>query len=199
MKKDAQGGNLCFLMDAQGRTLAQGALMEAPSGRYLQVRILEDIAGEPLHRREVQLVSMADGAESILARVTEERGSRIVLEKLQNLGHELRQNVRVPIVFSTPIYPLSGDWRGRRWVQSVDLSCGGIAFLIEEELAVGERLEVVIPITDQPLVLPFEVLRTRPHRNFCAGQFVDLCHDQEALVRKAVFGIQIDQRVPGSR
>ena len=57
-------------------------------------------------------------------------------------------------------------------------------------------MEVVLPVTDSPLVVKTQVLRVLPDKSsdqpFYATKFVDLIHDEEALIRKAVFSIQID-------
>lgn len=57
---------------------------------------------------------------------------------------------------------------------------------------------MVIPITSEPVILRLEVLRQRPTDRedtvFYAGKFVDMCNDEEVLVREAVFNIQLQSR-----
>ena len=55
---------------------------------------------------------------------------------------------------------------------------------------------MVLPVTDSPLVVRTQVLRSLPNDGaklpLYASKFVDLIHDEEALIRKAVFSIQIN-------
>ena len=56
-------------------------------------------------------------------------------------------------------------------------------------------VEMVLPVTDSPLVVRTQILRVLPDETsdqpLYASKFVDLIHDEEALIRKAVFSIQI--------
>ena len=102
-----------------------------------------------------------------------------------------------PVKFKSFIYPLSGIWKGRGEVQSVDISCGGIAFYGQYGLENGETLEIVIPITARPMVLRCQILRQQMLRNnraFYAAKFVDMCNDEETLLREAVFRVQLEGR-----
>ena len=77
----------------------------------------------------------------------------------------------------------------------MDISCGGIAFYGQYGLENGETLEIVIPITANPLVLRCEILRQQTLRNnraFYAAKFVDMCNDEETLLREAVFRVQLE-------
>ena len=55
---------------------------------------------------------------------------------------------------------------------------------------------MVLPVTDAPLVVKTQVLRELEDepsaQPLYASKFVDLIQDEEALIRKAVFSIQID-------
>ena len=119
------------------------------------------------------------------------------LEKIASLDPDLRRNLRVPIKFNTFIYPITGRWQGRREIQSIDLSCGGVAFYGDEGLEIEERLELVIPVTEEPVILRCQILRKQELRNdklLYATKFVDMCEDEEVTVREAVFSIQLESR-----
>ena len=80
-------------------------------------------------------------------------------------------------------------------IKAKDLSCGGIAFWSPILLEDREIVEMVLPVTDSPLVVKSQILRVLPDeasdQPLYASKFVDLIHDEEALIRKAVFSIQI--------
>jgi len=122
----------------------------------------------------------------------------VTLEVLEILSPEVRYNLRIPVQSESFVYPISGTWKGRRAVRLLDLSCGGVAFTSEPGLQQGEELELVVPVMNPPLILKTKVLRTQlfqDGRMFYAAKFVDLCHDEETMIRRAVFGVQImDER-----
>ena len=75
-----------------------------------------------------------------------------------------------------------------------DLSCGGLAFFCPRPLEVGERVQVVVPVTAQPLLLDMEILRcsTGPGEEcLYAAKFVSLLREEESMVREAVFSLQL--------
>jgi hypothetical protein len=192
--KKQQKPNLYLLLDVKYNPIARGELLGSPDAPTWQVRILDGKIAQVCEQEKLQLVCMSDADVDFLGRVIQSRGDCIILERQRALDGKIRQNLRMPVGFSSVIYPITGTWRGQRTIKAHDLSCGGIAFLSEAALADRERLEVVIPITDEPLVLRGEVLRRKPAeqgRTFYALKFVDLCRDEEVLVRKAVFNIQL--------
>ena len=107
-------------------------------------------------------------------------------------------NLRVPVQFKSFIYPLTGRWKGRREVESNDLSCGGVAFFTNHGLQIGEQVEIVVPVTSEPLVVRCELLRLRPTERsesmMYAAKFVELCDDEETMLREAVFNLQLTGR-----
>ena len=61
------------------------------------------------------------------------------------------------------------------------------------------RKEAVIPVTSEPLVVTCQVLRMRPTERAAvplmyAAKFVDLCNDEETLLRESVFNLQLRGR-----
>ena len=94
------------------------------------------------------------------------------------------------------MYPVTGRWRGQRTFRAKDLSCGGLAFYTQTPLDVREIVEIVLPVTDAPLVVRAQVLRqlaSEPEEDpLYASKFVDLIQDEEAMIRRAVFSIQLN-------
>lgn len=196
MKYDTQK-NLFLLLDSRNSPLARCKLESPPDAPALQIRVLDDKVASVMDHEDVQLVSLESDGPVLLGRILRRRNDIIVLEKLQSLGVEIRQNLRMPARLTTFIYPITGSWRGRRKVETNDLSCGGLSFFCEEPLENEEQLEIIIPITAEPVILRCCILRQRPSGRespLYAAQFVDLCDDEEVMVREAVFNVQLQNR-----
>ena len=61
----------------------------------------------------------------------------------------------------------------------------------------GEVIEVVVPVTSQPLVVQCEILRQQLSERgdtMYAGKFIGLCEDEEVLLRESVFALQLSAR-----
>lgn len=194
---ERQEERLYLLLDSLNNPLARGQ-MEGPSnGQILQMLVLDDDVEKVASHEVIVLMSMGTDEPPLQCRIVRQRGDRVALEKIASLDPELRRNLRVPIKFDTFIYPVTGRWRGRREAQAIDLSCGGLAFYADDGLEVGEKLEMVIPVTEQPVILRCQILRKQELRNWkmlYAVKFVDLCDDEEVTVREAVFSIQLENR-----
>ena len=190
--------NQYLVLDSRGDPLARAMLEGRQDTPTLQFEILDGKTDAVMAHEQLQFIPIADGRQALLGRVQRCRGERVTVEKLQRLDSELRQNLRMPISFHTLVYPISGSWKGRRWVESNDLSCGGIAFFSRYPLEDREQFELVVPITAQPVVLRCEIIRKRPcsreGEEMYAAKFVDMCHDEEMLVREAVFNVQLSSR-----
>ncbi len=190
-----------LLLDHLSTPLARARLDGSEGAPVLQFRVLDGKEDEVAEHEILQLVGISGGV-AWKCRLLQRRGEQISLEKISVLNPEdLRENLRVSVKFRSYIYPLSGGWRGRREVRAVDVSCGGIAFAGESGLKDREQLEIVVPITIQPLVLRCEILRQEPKRDglqLYAAKFVDLCDDEEVMVREAVFRTQLQNRFRGS-
>lgn len=194
---EKQEERLYLLLDSVNNPLARGK-MEGPAGDTIFQMLVLDNDVEKVSRHEViVLMSMSGNEPPLQCRIVRQRGDRVALEKIASLDPDLRRNLRVPIKFDTFIYPITGRWRGRRAVQSIDLSCGGVAFYGDEGLEVEEKLEMVIPVTEEPVILRCQILRKQALRNdklLYAVKFVDMCEDEEVTVREAVFSIQLENR-----
>lgn len=193
-----QRNNMYLLLDSRDAPLANGLLESPKDAPEWRVRILDDKISDVMEHEEIQMVPMADGEPNLLGRILRMRNDHVILKKLQQLDSNMRQNLRMPTRFDTFIYPLCGGWRGRRKVRSNDLSCGGIAFFAKEKLKEREQVEIVIPITSQPLVVRCEILRERPSdqegETMYAAKFIEMCHDEEMVIREAVFSVQVQAR-----
>lgn len=200
MGKGNEKKKFYLLLDSGGTVLARGSLESPPDFYNVQIRVTDGKVMEVMEHEDLQLIALEEDAQNLIGRIIGRRGDVIVLEKLKNLGAEARQNLRMPVTFDSFIYPLTGAWTGRRRVRANDLSCGGISFFCDEPLENGEQMEVVIPVTNQPLVLRCKILRRRLSGGtgtLYAAEFADTCDDEERLVREAVFSIQIKSHASG--
>lgn len=194
---ERQEERLYLLLDSVNNPLARGKLEGPQNGEIFQMLVLDNDVEKVTRHEVIVLMSMSGSEPPLQCRIVRQRGDRVALEKIASLDPDLRRNLRVPIKFDTFIYPITGRWRGRRAVQSIDLSCGGVAFYGDGGLETGEKLEMVIPVTEEPVILRCEVLRRKELRNdklLYAVKFVDMCEDEEVTVREAVFSIQLENR-----
>lgn len=194
---ERQEERLYLLLDSVNNPLARGKLEGPQNGEIFQMLVLDNDVEKVARHEVIVLMSMSGSEPPLQCRIVRQRGDRVALEKIASLDPDLRRNLRVPIKFDTFIYPITGRWRGRRAVQSIDLSCGGVAFYGDDGLEAGERLEMVIPVTEEPVILRCEILRRQELRNdklLYAVKFVDMCEDEEVTVREAVFSIQLENR-----
>ena len=187
-----------LILDAEKRPLTYGELLDPPEAERFQIRVPADRLETVMERPTVQLIGISEGAGVLVGRVEDSRGDdSVVITKLEALDENLRQNLRMPVRFSTFLYPVTGAWKGRRQAESVDLSCGGIGFTCRERLEEDELLEIVIPITTQPLVVTCRILRIRQEEDggfFYAAEFIELCNGEESMLREAVFSVQLSSR-----
>jgi len=188
-----------LLLDSSGTAIARGRIQGKTDGPFWQIQVEDGKIDDVLEHRKLQLMSMMDTGPAYEGTIVRSRHDMIQLEvaKLAQSDGDMRRNLRVPVRFKSLIYPITGPWRGRREVESVNLSCGGVAFLIQRALHIGEQLELVVPVTTQPLVVRCQLLRMQPAqgaRILYAAKFVDLCNDEETLLREAVFNLQLQGR-----
>lgn len=188
-----------LLLDSRGAAVARGRIQGKTDGPYWQIQVEDGKIDEILEHKTLKLLSIMDAYPSYQGTIVRSRNDMIQLEmtKLTPAGEDMRKNLRVVVHFKSLIYPVTGTWRGRREIESNDLSCGGIAFFTDHSLRVGEHLEVVVPVTVQPLVVRCELLRMR-HTDradiLYAAKFVNLCDDEETLLRESVFNLQLRGR-----
>lgn len=187
---------LYLILDSKGTPLANAVLESPLSSEVLQIRILkgkEDVVAE---HREIQLIGLDDSSPNRVGLIIRQKEDKMVIQPTAALGPAARENLRILTDFESVMYPVTGRWKGQRPIKAKDLSCGGLAFYSSLLLAQREIVEVVLPVTDSPLVVRTQVLRALPDDTSAiplyASKFVDLIQDEEALIRKAVFSIQIN-------
>lgn len=193
-----QQTNIYLLLDSRGTAIARGRIQGRTDGPFWQVQVEDGKIDKVLEHKKLKLLSILDAGPSYEGTIVRSRNDMIQLEVI-SIKHEdgdMRKNLRVAVRFKSLIYPLTGRWKGRREIESNDISAGGIAFFTSYSLQVGEQLEVVVPVTSEPLVVRCQILRIRPgdHDIMYAAKFVDLCNDEETLLREAVFNLQLTGR-----
>lgn len=187
-----------MIADSQNEPLARAILETPPNNPVWQIRVLDHDLEQVLDHEIINLIPMNLDAPSMTGRIlSSDRVDLLTLEPVDSLGDHVRQNLRVPVRFDSFIYPISGNWKGRLPIISHDLSCGGIAFFCNFQLRIAEVVELVVPITSQPLILKTQILRLRPAYSnipLYSAKFVDMIHDEEVLVRESVFSQQIQNQ-----
>lgn len=191
-----------LILNKNGQALAQAVLESPRITEIMQLRLTDDETDiNFLEVGEVQCIGLDNSSVSIRGVVTMQRGERLVIKPGATLGADARENLRIQTDFESVMYPLTGYWKGQRKIKGHDLSCGGAAFHTDQALKNGEVVELVLPVTDSPLILRTRVLRELPTDEpepLYAARFVDLCQDEEFLIRKAVFSIQVSRPRPRS-
>lgn len=187
--------HLYLLLDSQCTPLAQAILQSPPGSELLQLRVLDDAIAKVTAHHEIQLFGLDSNTPARTGVILKSRGDQLVIRPTAFLGPDARENLRVNINFRSFIYPVTGKWKGRQTILCKDLSSGGMAFHCGISLEPKEIVEVVLPVTDSPLVVNLQILNVSPSNvpvPLYSAQFVDLILDEEFLIRKAVFSIQVN-------
>lgn len=186
-----------LILNKDGQALAQAVLESPRITEIMQLRLTDDETDINFQEiGEVQCIGLDNSSASMRGVVTMQRGDRLVIKPGAALGAEARENLRIQTGFESVMYPVTGYWKGQRAIKGKDLSCGGAAFHTEQPLKNGEVVELVLPVTESPLILHTRILRSLPTdgpQPLYAARFVDLCQDEEFLIRKAVFSIQVSR------
>ncbi len=189
--------NRYLLLDSRNVPLAHVLLEAVSDGKILLVKVT-DMQAEGVMEHEIyRLLSMDKDQPLIQCQFVQKKGEYLALEQLSLLDPELRKDLRVPLHSSSYLYFKKMGRSGRCQIQFVDISCGGMAFYGPEGLERQGALEVVLPIRTCPLIVPCQILHTRQLRNeraMYAAKFLDLCNDEEKMLREAVFSIQLGKR-----
>ena len=185
-----------LILDSKSTPLANAVLESPPNSEVLQIRILGGKEDKVAEHREIQLIGMDDSTPNRVGVIIRQRDDKMVIQPTAALGPNARENLRIFTDFESVMYPVTGRWKGQRTLKAKDLSCGGIAFWADRALEDREIVDMVLPVTDAPLIVKTQILRELPddttEQPLYASKFVDLIQDEEALIRKAVFSIQID-------
>ena len=176
---------LYLILDSKGTPLANAVLESPQKAEVLQIRVLGGKEEVVAAHQELQLIGMDDTSPDRVGLIVRQREDRFVIQPTAALGPAARENLRILT-----------SWRGQRTFRAKDLSCGGLAFYTQTPLDVREIVEIVLPVTDAPLVVRAQVLRqlaSEPEEDpLYASKFVDLIQDEEAMIRRAVFSIQLN-------
>ena len=186
--------HLYLVLDSKGTPLANAVLESPPNAEVLQIRVLNDKVDDVAAHREIQLIGIDDSTPNRIGVIVRQREDQLVIQPTAALDSNARENLRILTDFASVMYPVSGSWKGQKAVRAKDLSCGGVAFYTTAPLVHREIVELVLPVTDHPLVVKTQVIREVKEEGsppLYAAKFVDLIQDEEALIRKAVFSIQI--------
>ncbi len=187
-----------LILDTQNHALANGELATPADAVPMRLNVLHNKVDNVMAHEVITLFSSSSEELPIQCRILRQRGDTVLLEKIATLDPEVRRNLRVPVKFDTFLYPLpSSSWGGRRTAKSIDLSCGGIAFYADCQLELHEQMEIVVTPTEEPVILRCEILRKQELQNdrfMYATKFVDMCEDEEVVVREAVFSLQLQSR-----
>lgn len=188
-----------LLLDNDGAAIAQAKIEGSTDTANWQMKVLDDKIDDVTEYETVRLMSITDCAPSYEGKILRSRNDMLQLEvkRIASTFNDKRKNLRVPASFKSFIYPVSGRWKGRRNIRAIDISCGGIAFFSGDKLGRGEVMEVVVPVTAQPLVVECEILRMNEGEDgnvMYAGKFVGLCDDEEVFLRESVFSLQFKSR-----
>jgi len=185
-----------YLISGSDRVvLAKGTLEVPASGDTIRLKIGDGKAETVAEHQIVIIMGEEAGEMPIQCHLVERSGDVIALRKMMQLDSEYRRSLRIPVRFDSFIYPVDDSFKGRKLLRSIDLSHGGIAFYSDEGMKIGDILEVVIPVTTQPLIVKMKILRRQElanGRTYYAAEFVDLLEDEETMICKAVFGIQLE-------
>ena len=186
-----------LILDTQNHALANGELATPADAVPMRLNVLHNKVDNVMAHEVITLFSSSSEEPPIQCRILRQRGDTVLLEKIATLDPEVRRNLRVPVKFDTFLYPLpSSSWGGRRTAKSIDLSCG-IAFYADCQLELHEQMEIVVTPTEEPVILRCEILRKQELQNdrfMYATKFVDMCEDEEVVVREAVFSLQLQSR-----
>lgn len=189
-----------IISDSQDIPLAYAVLQSPASAEVWQMKVLDNGIDAVLDHDPLRLVGMNYATPAVSAKVVRSREDQLWIQPVQPLSDEARQNLRVAARFKTFVYPVTGKWKGRLTVVTQDLSCGGIGFFCDHPLEQGEIVEIVIPITFQPLLVQIKILRQRPSASkipLWSAKFINMVDEQERLILESVFGQQILNRDEG--
>lgn len=188
-----------LILDKNGVALAQAVLESPRITEIVQLRLTKETELDFVQLGEIQCIGLDNSTASLRGTVTMQRGERLVVRPTATLGEEARENLRIQTDFESVMYPISGYWKGQVAIRGHDLSCGGVAFHTQQPLKAGESVQIVLPVTDSPMLLNTRILRelnTNDPWPLYAARFINLCLDEEFAIRKAVFSIQVENPRP---
>lgn len=185
-----------LISDTEHKPLALANLQSQPQEKPMLLEIFRyepGIAPNALSIQQKICLIDIDKDMAMEGLIVNHGGNRLLVQPGNPLGPEARKNLRVRVSFESLIFPCGETaWQGQHRFISQDLSSGGIALQTDAPLECGEQVEVVLPVMEPPLVVKATVLRPLPGKQLYAAKFHDITYDEDALIRKAVFAIQLN-------
>lgn len=198
MGKSYRGTEFLIVDETGEDPLIRVALENQTEDDVLDLRFVETVPDPPdlMKREEICLVNIE---EELVIRCTPLRQDRRRVSVRKSTASYLKfdRDLRGQVSFRSFIYPVSGSWTGRWEVCGIDLSCGGVAFSCGADLETGEQVELVLPVANQPLVAHCKILHRQPRDPegyIYSAKFLDLCREEEAMIRRAVFDLQLKEK-----
>ena len=182
-----------LMIDSRSNPVAKVRSDDGPNQPVWKLQVNPGDIKRILVHEYVSLVGTSERFPAMEGTIVRREGDCVWVARVRELSEEVRRNLRIPVRFESFLYPVSGTWRGRVPVLSNDLSWGGVSFFCARPLQEQEVVQIVIPVTSQPLLLNLRILRQRPSGEpipLYAGKFLDLVHEEERMVREAVFSLQ---------
>lgn len=189
-----------LILTEKEELLAKGLLEGQGAEDTMRLKIIDGSSEVVAQQEIVYLIGDEYQEKPLQCRVLRGEGQRVLVKTLMAMDPELRRNLRIPVTFESFLYPISGSWKGRKPLRSIDLSCGGLAFYASDDLQLQEKVEVVIPKTTYPLILQMQIIRKEEcsqNSAYYAAKFINLELQEEHMIREAVFSIQLQNRRKG--
>lgn len=190
-----------MITDSENNPLAHAVLQTKPEEPIWRVLVMDKKMESVLECETINLIALNQENPDMSGKiVAQEREDVILLEPINSLDKDTCRNLRIPVRFDSFVYPVSKNWKGRYPIVCHDISCGGIAFYCAGTLQIAEIVDVVVALTANPLILRARILR---RSNSAAGiplyaaKFIDIIHDEEIMVREAVFFKQLRDQGSG--
>ncbi|MEA5143015.1 MAG: PilZ domain-containing protein [Oscillibacter sp.] len=191
----------CIISDSQNQPLASAVLESRPQDTVWRIRVPEADIQRIISYGIIRVISLNDRVPNVNAEIlSQPEPDLLTVSPSAQLDASIRLELRIPVRFDSFLYSLSPRWSGRVPIVSQDMSCGGIAFFCHQKLSIGETAELVIPVTTQPIIAKVQVLRFRPSPSpipLVAAKFMDIIHDEEIMIREAVFCQQLRNHSAG--
>lgn len=189
--------NRYLLLDSRNVPLAHVVLESSTDNGLLTVRFTdketENAQGHEIYR----LLGIGKNQPPIQCQLVKQRDRRMVLERISYLEPEQRKDLRVPLHGKSFLYYTVNDTLTRCEIEFVDISCGGTAFYGPIGLENVGDCEIVLLITANPLIVACKILNARELRSekaLYAAKFLNLCNDEETMIREGVFSVQLESR-----
>ena len=127
-------------------------------------------------------------------------GNAVFFKEFENICDELKNDLKVDYFHKADI-TLTDEETDEKTVVPVvikDVSCGGMGFLTQESLRVGELLDMTYDFTKTPLRAKFQIIRKERHindLNYHYGcKMLPINILEESMLKQAIFRIDIENK-----